>query len=282
MTSIFDEKRRLLPRWRFFDQVLQSGECELASSGMPTKTANSDAVLWDFDKKLKQWEKIPSWENALELVSSAIVHRQESKVIGAAEQLSGSKESRSSAKSLAQVALARGRGDYLSRQPTLLRSIEAITRIAEFKSRVKAHPRNAIRYLDLGLAYSSIGQNAQARRAIDIAVILAPNNRYVLRCAARFHVHGDDPEAALAILRKSTNTKSDPWILATELAVNSIVGKISRHVGQARKLAENRSFTPVHTSELNSSLATLELEAGAAKKAKSCSKVVLFALQKMQ
>ena len=118
-------------------------------------------------------------------MSSAIVHQQEVHALSAAEQIRDSELSKDSTKSLAKVALARGRGDPMPEVSSNL-NVSNYQRIAILKGKIRTYPRNAINYLDLALAYSAIGQNSQARKAVYISVVLAKNNRYVLRSASRF------------------------------------------------------------------------------------------------
>ena len=101
------------------------------------------------------------------------------------------------------------------------------------------------------------------------AVQLAPDNRFVLRSAGRLWVHLGDPEKAHEIVARSRRTLHDPWLLAAEIALGSIVNRGRRNVKAARRLLGGGRFGPVHTSELASALATLELHAGSIKKAKT-------------
>ena len=81
-----------------------------------------------------------------------------------------------------------------------------------------------------------------------------------------FNVHTNIPELALYILRKSSRTKYDPWLLATEMAISSIVRIPSRYAKTAQTFLSDNSMDLTHLSELNSSTGTLELENGADKK----------------
>ena len=268
MKGLFNEDRRPLPRWRFFSQTESSEAHEFETPPPKISSIDREQKLADFCDKEVRWKSEPSWENALELVSSSVIHQREMLAIAAAEQIRDSEESKYSAKILAKVALARGRGDPMPSRSEENTALSSTKRVALLRKRVRSYPRNAIRYLDLALAYSAIGQNQQAKKAIDIALILAPDNRYVLRCASRFFTHDSMPDIALSILRKSTATKRDPWLLATELAVSLMIKKPPRNIGIARKLVSEKPFEPFYLSELNSSIATFELSTGAGKKSR--------------
>ena len=99
--------------------------------------------------------------------------------------------------------------------------------------------------------------------------VLAPNNRYVLRSAARLHTHTGDPERANDILRHGKATNADPWLLATELSTANLAGKAQKHANVARKLLEARRHSPFELAELASSLATLDAHAADFKRARN-------------
>ena len=100
-----------------------------------------------------------------------------------------------------------------------------------------------------------------ADRAIRVALSLAPDNRFILRSAARFYLHNDEPDKAHAVIVGSGATENDPWLLSTELAIASAIKRSSRFVSQARRVAENGSFRLYDRSELAVAIASLEFEA---------------------
>ena len=61
---------------------------------------------------------------------------------------------------------------------------------------------------------------------------------------------------------------SDPWLLAAEIALGSIIDKGRRRVKHARRMIAGGRFEPKQVSELASALATLELSSGSIRKAK--------------
>src|SRR5439155_22265534 len=95
------------------------------------------------------------------------------------------------------------------------------SRIRVLRQRSIAEPRNAFVWVDLALLYTTLGLRDQAARAIRIALALAPEDRFVLRCASRFLVHIGDAERAHHILKRSEATPYDPWLMAAEFAVSS-------------------------------------------------------------
>jgi Flp pilus assembly protein TadD len=118
-------------------------------------------------------------------------------------------------------------------------------------------------WTDLAREYTILAQFAPAEKALRVALSLAPHDRFVLRSAARFYLHWNRRDEAHDMLRRNRRTSSDPWLLASEIAVADLAGRNSRFVRRAREIISARTIEPAHTAELASAVATLELEAGA-------------------
>ena len=116
--------------------------------------------------------------------------------------------------------------------------------------------------MDLAHAQTVLGQGEKAREAVRVALALAPENRFVLRSAARFFVHIGDVEQGLQVLRRSQLVRSDPWVMAAELSLSGVARRDPQSFRRARALVDRDDFVPWHTSELHGSLGTLEIESG--------------------
>jgi hypothetical protein len=140
-------------------------------------------------------------------------------------------------------------------------------RISALKKLTEKFPRNAIPWIELARLYTVKGQHGQARRAVLIALNLAPYDRYVVRCAVRFLLHIHEFEAAWHYIRRATAIGFDPWLKATEVNVALIAEKeIPSLKGY---LPRNLSDVDVfHFSELFESSGILDLDAGNQKSAK--------------
>ena len=103
---------------------------------------------------------------------------------------------------------------------------------------------------------------------MQIALKLAPENRFVVRAACRLFLHQGDSERAHSVLLRTTLIQVDPWILAGEVAVAAIRKRSSKFVKRARGMIESRNYSPFHLSELAGGLATIEARDGALKKAR--------------
>lgn len=139
--------------------------------------------------------------------------------------------------------------------------------IASLKSTLSRSPRNAVRWIDLARCYTALGQHGSAAKAIQIATQLAPDNRFVVRSAVRFHVHEEDYGKAHALLLHSEALRYDPWLLSAELAVANLAGRPLRNFRTASKMLQ-ADIEPRHLSELAGSLSAIEYAAGRTKQAR--------------
>jgi hypothetical protein len=93
--------------------------------------------------------------------------------------------------------------------------------IGSIRRHVHRYPEDALSWVDLALGFVSKGVKDKAQRAMTVALQLAPNDRHVLRSAARMYLHLDDPEHAHDVLKRNDATKFDPWLVAGEIALSS-------------------------------------------------------------
>jgi hypothetical protein len=92
---------------------------------------------------------------------------------------------------------------------------------------------------------------------MDVALRLAPDDRFILRSAARLLVHVGDSDGALEVLRHSDRTKIDPWLSAAEISIASTADRPSRFAKSAAHIVTGDRFPARQTTELASALATL-------------------------
>lgn len=120
-------------------------------------------------------------------------------------------------------------------------------------------------WVELSREYTILGQYEKAKKAIQTAYGLSPNNRAVLRAIARFYTHISDHEQALYYLRQSSIVNNDPWVLAAEISISNVLRKTSNKIKVARQIVESNNFTPLSISELASELGTMEIYSGNSK-----------------
>ncbi len=249
-----DEDRYVLPRWRTLGR---SGD-ELRSHMTVDRTEAPKGTL---EEATAAFSSAPGLYTAGDLVGQAEVKGLSNARVDEARQLlaeSGEPwlgATRISGRHM-EPALASTSVDIGGR----LRAAAA-ARVRLDRQILAREPRNAIRWTDMALAHTSLGNLSEAQRALRTARSLAPANRYVLRSFARFGALVDDPGEALAALRNS-GAMGDPWLLAAELALSDFMGLPTRYYREAKNLHKGPTES-FHLSELRAALATMEMRSGA-------------------
>ena len=136
------------------------------------------------------------------------------------------------------------------------------------KGRLNSNPRNGLSWVDLARHYAMLGQLTQAKRAMQNGLLLAPDNRFVLRSAVRLYVHCQDPERAIHTLTRSNVTSRDPWLRAAEIAVSGLTGRTPPRLRQSRRTLRSGRIDSRNVSELASAVATFEMDAGSNRSAR--------------
>lgn len=254
MGLLFDcSDRNVIPRWREFKATASTGELESLRS--PRHPVPDDGT--ELNERRQAWENHPTLAYAGDFVGTAMVLGHEEEAIEAAEFILRSDSAVPlGLRRLACAAL--GMEDELTDVsfPTVS---ETCRLIHNLRRRIMDAPRNAVALVDLARYYAALGQNTPAVKVMKRALILAPDNRFVLRSATRLFVANNDLEAAHDYLSRSPRTKTDPWLLASEVAVATEAGGVSRFVKEGQRLLDQASFAPSDTAELASALAKLDL-----------------------
>jgi tetratricopeptide (TPR) repeat protein len=149
--------------------------------------------------------------------------------------------------------------------------------VAHCRSLLKLSPRNAAVWADMSRHYSSQGDKRQAMRCMQTALQLAPDHRWMLRTASRFLVHQQDYAAAHKLLANHPRTKSDPWLMAAELACAHIAGKVPKSWKVGNDALRYDRFSAMHVSELATAIGMMELEGGNRKLARKLVQRALIA-----
>lgn len=262
-----DSDRNVIPRWRSFGAALTFDEL---STRPPASNASHDQLL----ESVTEWRKRPrqSIAQACDLLSAAFANGLSDEVTDIAEFVSKQREPLGWAKVVASKVLAHKdtRETVLNEYPVW--DIQTLSSsIRDARRRLRDHPTNPVLWTNLALGYTTLGQTKKARRAIVTATSLSKTNRFILRAASRFFLHIGDYERAHDILRRAPIVKSDPWVLAAELASARVRHRTSGLIRSARSLVSSQEFSAKHLSELNAALATLEAAAGSSRKARDLS-----------
>ncbi|MBB4383258.1 hypothetical protein [Bradyrhizobium sp. SBR1B] len=245
----FPKKRDVVPRWRPAARVAASGEL-----AMPGKPAQDARIPEELKARLEAWRRGNDVIAAAELVETAIVEGREQEAERAARSLLR-QESEATPLVKKQAALLLGR---LNPDASRQTGIE----IGPLRRHVYRYPEDALSWVDLALGYVSHGDKDKAKRAMTVALQLAPADRHVLRSAARMHLHLDDPEQAHDVLMRNAATKFDPWLVAGEIALSSAAGRKPQFFKVGVDMVEDGGFQPLHVSELASAIGTVHLRDG--------------------
>jgi tetratricopeptide (TPR) repeat protein len=214
--------------------------------------------------RLERWQLNPGLITAAELVEAAIVEGREHEAVDAARRLVNvDKQAAPLIRENAAKLLQRtGNSDDVPREvlpPTIPRSARALTRI---------HPHDPLAWVELSLQQTIRGASDAAVRSMLVALGLAPNNRHVLRSAARLFLHRDDPDHALSIIARNAATKSDPWLMASEIALAQVAERPSRFLKIGSGMLGDGGVQPRHLTELAGAVATEELVRGNRRKSR--------------
>lgn len=267
-----DNDRRLIPRWRFADQLSFSPEF----AGDPRLRRNAPFDRTHLEQKLAEWRVDKSIGGAIDLVSCGLGGGWRDDILPAAKYLLGERAQLSpQALALAGHALlpesantVPDPADQLSLELTPDTFSLARAKVAAARQRLQRDPRNPLAWLDLARGHSILGNLDKARFAMDRVLFLAPHHRHTLRAAARFYIHSGDFERAHTLLLKAPPTKSDPWLMAAEISAAGLAERKPRFAREGRRLIESGTLPPEHLTELQGALGTLEFTSGAERRAR--------------
>lgn len=262
MTTVFiqENDRNVIPRWRSFDAT--QNLIELHSS-LPPPQAPPTIAGDSLTRKLVDWESHQTIGHASDLIGTAYAQDELGKAVDAIEFLL---DDRTKAAPLAKKLALRSwevLNGIESVVPPPLGQQELRIQVSKLKKLLHEEPKNTFQWVDLSLAYASLGQYEQSSRCMHLAINLTPNNRFVLRSAARLWVHTDQKQRAYSVLVRSDRTRHDPWLMAAEIAVGLAAEKSPKFARRAKDILKKNVFLSSHISELASAVATLEWKNGA-------------------
>jgi tetratricopeptide (TPR) repeat protein len=261
--DVINGVRRILPRWRSLPRTPVD---EISPNVVRTHqdSQQKNAML---ENALGQWQHSKHLADAADIVDAALVTGDYKSAVPAAMDIVANGNAVVGLEEAARqvLGLVNDRPVSLINPEDEWKTNKIWAAIVVLKSRLSVGPRDALSALEIARLQSLIGQTKSARRYVDRAVAIAPNDRYVLRSAAKFWVHEGDVERALDGLWASDAARSDPWIQAAEISVANICEKPSRWAAKMKKEIFNTEPKEIRYSELAAGLATLELQAGAPK-----------------
>lgn len=281
MANLIDYKdRRVVPNWRSFGKTTILGELNSfqTQSVHPLEETSIDEYVLD-------WRLNRTVIHASDLLSAAIVNGKKTNIdVNDAAKfiLENQTQASNSQTSLANALLnrtevqdlsARFREVTLDSLPLMISPEPIRIKIKETKKMLSTFSQNPVLYVELSRYYSILGQEVNSIRAMKTALHLAPNNRFVLRCATRLfaHYHNENNDYLDYIhryLRSSPMTMIDPWLTSAEISIATIKNTTSKFVKRGIELINSKNISPFNFTELASSLGTVELLFGGTKKSR--------------
>jgi tetratricopeptide (TPR) repeat protein len=275
------EERRVIPNWRDFERTVRMNELSVTGS------VESKVDASHISRIIEDWKENPSIGTAADLINSCfIADRLDIDDVKAASKFVLQHHDKSSAV-LFDIAGRINGADSSARlaeefenNPNAL-EVESIDKfqaslnnhtiyrvVKRTKTKARTEMRNPIVWVELARFYAFFGHKEKAKRAMLIAIQLAPDNRYVLRSATRLFIHFEEHEMALYYLRGASTLKTDPWLISAHIATSSILGRYSPVLKNGIALISSNNYSDYELTELASSLGTLEFAEGSMKKAK--------------
>lgn len=256
------QSRRLVPRWRSLSTTIDSKELALPrrSREVPAGRLNSD-----FLSKLERWRLSPELVTAAELVESAIIDGREADAVAAARRLVTIDENAAPLIRRQAAALLVRTGNKDDAPAELVVRPDHLSEPRYF---TRLHPRDPLAWVELALHQTIHGHPVAAARSMSVALSLAPDNRHVLRSAARLFLHIDQPDRAHDLIARNDATKQDPWLIASEIALAGVAERTPRFFKVGQRFLDEESFNPRQISELAGAVATEELFGGNRRKAR--------------
>lgn len=256
-----DAERQLVPRWRSFAETVRFGDLEALS----TRIAFDDDEV---ERALALLAANPNSYERAEVLSTLVARGDAVR----ARSVSGKfdKEIPSTLREfIARLSDENHTDGFTNNDLDFDSSSWAMKLGSGARRRLKTRSNNAVAWVDLALAHTIQGMTERAQREIAHALQLAPDNRFVLRSAARFFVHLDRPELANHVLRSSRRVEQDPWLMAAELSTAQLAYGRVKNATRARAMIEHSGFSPRALSELTSELATSEMQSGRDRRART-------------
>ncbi len=241
------EDRKVLPRWRAPSESIDELVAVRAPEAMRVRSGWIEKLTLDF-------ESSPNAASGRELSESAFILGRD---------LPKDLREKISEAGFILPSISRSKDTHLISSSD--KSISQ-SKIQELRSILKNEPAQPLAWTELARYHLSRGNALKASKAMQCALSLAPENRYVLRSAARFFDLTGDPDQALHALKRSGRLSIDPWLLSADIALNGDQRSNSLKIGM-RMLSEEAK-APRNLTELAAAVGTVEHNNGRHKSAK--------------
>ena len=263
--------RNIIPSWRTYAETAKAGELEFS------KTKDTPIQFGRFKDYVIEWQHHRCVSTASDLVNAGLVsgninipevvesasyiksHEEESPTLVLEVASSILSTPSSSIDNDAPRGFDKKVAQLLGRFDQQQAAVKA--RIGLLRKQIQSFCYNPIAYCEVARCFMDLGMPEKAEHNIRIALHLAPNHRYVTRCAARFYLHQLQPDVAKHILIRNGWVKYDPWVMASEIAVESVMGRSSQYLKTGRQLVLSDSISPFSASELSLAICKEDMKA---------------------
>lgn len=264
--------RNVIPNWRSYKRTGELGEFKDVCSTTP-----NDGIIFPIDTYVEDWHRDKTLANAGDLLSAAIMNNQTNNadVINAAQFVIDHKDESTNVLFKAAESLFPKSQEKVIQNVSVQQKIDSVFEQEEtIKQKIRTLKKakdyccyNSIAFCELARCYIILGQPDKAKEMMEIALHIAPNHRYITRSAARLYLHLGDRDKAHYIISHNPWIVKDPWLMATEIAINTLDNRNSRFVKKGMELIDSKNYSPFSTSELASAIGSVEMMNG---KRKSC------------
>lgn len=255
------DTRHTLPRWNALDTSMALGEMDSYRSTPKNPLQYSDVQL---EQLLSEWRYEKNLPLAIEIITASKFTKTPIDISDVRNYVMRLKLDGTVLPVLVQQFICEESNSPLER----VMPLNYRDNIRKTKKALVQFPRNPLMWSELAREYLVSGQVNKSKRAMQIALGLAPDNRTVIRSAARLYIHLEDFDRARHYLDNCNLINVDPWILASEIAVMNQMKRSSRLVKRGREMLLSQNYSPLALSELASELSTMDFSAGNSKQGK--------------
>ena len=89
--------------------------------------------------------------------------------------------------------------------------------INKIRNKLKLYPKNPLFWIEIARLFTIRGHTRKARNAVNIALTLAPYERYIVRSGFRFFIHNDEFDVAHYYAKRAADYSADPWLKSLEV-----------------------------------------------------------------
>lgn len=247
--------RKMVPRWR---ELARTPSRELFSSD---NLRNTEDIDTHFQNALVEWNNKNDISTALKVAEFQMLGATSADSDKAVEYILSNRDIRDEVK----TKILKSRQNIFNLEQSNLKNIN--DDIATLKSKLKNAPKNSILHCEIARLYATAGHRNKAKKHLQIAIKLSPENRYIVRSFVKFFIHDEDADQALNAL-KFTYNSNDPWLVASSIATSDLADKTQNIPLKRVRALLGSDQNPSQLSELAGAFGTLEIKAGARKRAK--------------